>query len=76
MFEKMKNWFKSEVDVVDVVDVIEMQAHPIEINLTPDFLRQSRTWLSRNEARLDRLLTIIDPSEEIKAEIERRQKEL
>lgn len=64
MFEKIKSWFRHEEATV------EMQPQPIEINPAPDVV------LSRNESRLARLLTILDPSEEIKAEIERRQKEL
>ena len=61
MFEAIKKYFGKGV---------KMEAKPIEINPTVPMV------LSRNEARLARLLTIKDPTDEIKAEIERRQKDL
>lgn len=58
MFEALKKYFGKEV---------KMEAKPIEINPTvPDVL-------TRREARIERLLSIANPSDEIKAEIKRLQ---
>lgn len=54
MFEKLKKWFGGTV---------EMEAQPIEVNPTES------KQLTRNEARLERLLTIKYPSTEVLAEI-------
>lgn len=70
MLEKLKNWFKGEKPTDKSIDDIALQAQPIEINPT------APVALTRREARLGRLLTITDPSDEIKAEIKRLQEKI
>ena len=63
MFETIKRFFAKPSDEM------ALKAQPIEINPTVPVA------LTRREARLGRLLTIADPSDEIKAEIKRLQEQ-